>query len=113
VLVHQIKVYNQSGVVAEGNVSRVDGLGSAFLSSIPGFNSVTIGASNINALAASYSTCSAPITFTNGLRSPTQPSASNGALHFNYTYFISDGTTYSLQDNLSFTTASPFATSKD
>ena len=48
--------------------TRIDSLGSAFLSSVPGFLNVTIGASNINSLAAKYSTCQAPITFTNGLR---------------------------------------------
>ena len=94
-------------------MNRIDGLGSAFLSNVPGFTNVTIGASNINALAPVYGTCQAPITFTNGLRAPTQPSVSNGALHFLYSYFISDGVTYSVQANLSVNTASQFANNKD
>ena len=53
---------NQSGIVIEGNSFRVDGLGSAFLSSVPGFLNVTIGAANINALAPNYATCTAPIS---------------------------------------------------
>ena len=65
-----ITVYNSSGVVAENGSSRTDSRGVAFWASVPGFYNVTIGASNINALAAVYSSCSAPITFTNGLRPP-------------------------------------------
>ena len=87
--------------------------GEAFLSSVPGFVNVSIAASNINSLAVIYPTCQAPITFTNGLRQPTQPSASNGATLFMYSYYISDGVTYSVQTNLSITTTSAFATAHD
>ena len=102
-----------SGAVVEGGASSIDVQGEAYLSSIPGFLSVTIGASNVNSLAALYATCQAPITFTNGLRPPTQPSVSNGALHFSYSYTLSDGVTYLVQTNLSITTTSAFATTQD
>ena len=52
-----IRVYNASGVWQEGVpfngafASRVDGQGQAWLSSIPGAVNVTIGPSNLNALA--------------------------------------------------------------
>ena len=92
---------------------RVDRLGTAFVSSVPGFTNVPIGASNLNSLAANYDQCQAPITFTNGLRPPTQPSASNGALRIQYSYSISDGVNYTVQGNLTISTASAFATLKD
>jgi hypothetical protein len=113
ILYSQIQVYNQSGILVEGGASRIDGLGSAFLSSIPGFVNLTVGASNINALAVNYGTCQAPLSFTNGLRAPTQPSVSNGAQRFSYSYFISDGVSYSVQGNLVISTASAFATLHD
>ena len=108
-----LNLYNASGVVAEGESSRVDNLGQAVLSNVPGFINTTIGASNVNALAANYASCQAPITFTNGLRAPTQPTSFNGALHVSYGYSISDGSTYSVSCNLSVTTNSAFATQKD
>ena len=74
---------------------------------------ITIGASNINALAIQYAQCQAPLTFTNGLRTPTQPSASNGATTILYSYNISDGLTYSVQGNLTITTTSAFANIAD
>ena len=113
VLYSLVNVYNQSGIVVEGAESRVDGVGSAFLSTVPSFMNVTIGASNLNALAPSYATCSAPITFTNGLRPPTQPSVSNGGTRISYSYFISDGVTYSVQGNLTLTTSSAFGNNAD
>ena len=112
-LYSQLSVYNSSGQVVEGGSSIVDGLGQSYLSSVPGFANVTIGASNINSLAVNYSACQAPITFTNGLRVPTQPSASNGAVHFSYAYHISDGNTYSVAANLSITVTSAFASTQD
>ena len=108
-----LSFYNASGLIAEGLSGRLDPVGQAFLSTIPGFTNITIGASNINSLAASYPTCQALITFSNGLRPPTQPSASNGAVHFAYSYFISDGASYSVVGNLSFTATSAFASVKD
>ena len=55
-------IYNTSNAILEARSARIDPLGSAFLSSVPGFNNITIGASNINSLAAQYSTCTAPIS---------------------------------------------------
>ena len=108
-----INVFNNSGVIFEYGVSRIDGLGSAWLSNVPGFVNATIGASNLNALAAQYATCSAPITFTNGLRAPILPSVFNGAVNFLFNYFVSDGATYSVTGNLTFTATSAFATTQD
>ena len=118
VLHSTLRVYNMSGVVVEDGSSTIDGYGQAFLSSLPGFVNVTIqnftiGASNVNSLAADYTHCAAPITFTNGLRPPTQPSISNGAAQFSYSYHISDGLTYTVQTNLSIQTQSAFATHQD
>ena len=112
-LYSQLAFVNVSGYIGEGASTRADYLGQAFLSSIPGFLNLTIGASNVNALAASYATCRAPLTFTNGLRPPTQPSASNGALRFLYSYSVSDGLTYRVQAVLQLTAASAFATRTD
>ena len=113
-LYSSLQVYNASGAVVEGGWGElVDPLGQSFLSSIPSFVNSTIAASNVNTLAAVYSQCQAPITFTNGLRQPTQPSVSNGATHISYSYFISDGTTYSVQTNLTITTTSAFANTND
>ena len=61
-LTSQYRIYNQSGVVLEGGASRVDGFGSAFLGSVPSFANISIGASNINSLAANYAGCTAPIS---------------------------------------------------
>jgi hypothetical protein len=106
-------VYNASGVVAEGSSQRVDGLGEAFLSTVPGFLNTTIGASNLNTLAVNYAQCQAPITFTNGLRTPTQPTSFNGAVHISYSYYVTDGVSYSVTGNLTITTASAFASIAD
>ena len=113
VLYQMIKVYANQGVVTEAGSSRVDGLGSAYLSNVPGFTNTTIGASNINALAPVYGTCSAPITFTNGLRPPIQPSVSNGGTRLAYSYSISDGVNYTVAGNLTIFTSSAFANLKD
>ena len=113
VLFNQTVVSNQSGVVSESGASKVDPLGSVFSSSIAGFTNVTIGASNLNALSVITGSCQAPITFSNGLRPPTQPSVSNGAARFSYSYFISDGLTYAVQANLTITCTSAFANTKD
>ena len=53
------------------------------------------------------------LSVTNGLRAPTQPSASNGGVTIFYSYFISDGATYTVVGNLTLTTSSAFATNKD
>ena len=108
-----LKLYNASGVVAEGGSAVIDSAAQAFVSSIPGFTSVTIGASNGNALAASYSTCQAPIAFTNGLRQPTEPNAKNGGTTVQYSYTIGDGSTYSVQTTLTMRTTSAFASTAD
>ena len=57
-----LNVHNVSGILAEGTTTRVDDGGEAFLSSIPGFQNVTIGAANLNARAPNYGACAAPIT---------------------------------------------------
>ena len=108
-----LTLLNSSGVVAEVGASRVDQTGQAWFASVPGFLNQTIGASDVNALAVSYATCQAPITFTNGLRSPTQPSVSNGASQFSFSYYISDGTSYTVAGNVSITASSAFANAKD
>ena len=74
---------------------------------------VTIGASNINSLAANTATCQAAITFTNGLRTPTQPSVSNGGTRISYSYQLGDGQTYTVQATLLITTTSGFASVSD
>ena len=113
VLYNYVNLYNASGGVLESHSSRIDTLGQAFLTSVPFFVNRTIGASNINTLAPNYATCSAPITFTNGERQPTQPTQYNGAVQFGYYYFISDGSTYSVTANLTIFTNNKFATLKD
>ena len=102
----------QGGVTEQGSYA-VDTLSQGFVSNIPGFLNVTIGASNINSLAASYATCQAPISFVNGKRVPTQPSASNGATSFTYSYTVSDNATYVVSANLTVSAASPFASVMD
>ena len=67
-----IALANVSNVFLESHSSRIDPLGTAFVSSVPGFTSVTIGASDINTLAPNYATCTAGITFTNGKRPATE-----------------------------------------
>jgi hypothetical protein len=49
------------------------------------------------------------ITFTNGLRPPTQPSSSNGAVHVGYNYSVSDGVSYIVSGSLVLTMSSAFA----
>ena len=55
----------------------------------------------------------APITFTNGLRVPTQPSASSSALTFSYNYSITDASTYQVYTSLHITASTAFATRED
>ena len=57
--------------------------------------------------------CSLSLTVTNGLRQPTQPSASNGGTQIAFSYYISDGATYAVQANLTLTATSAFASIKD
>jgi sugar lactone lactonase YvrE len=109
----QTNVYSSSGIIVEGGSALPDRLGQAFLSNVPDVINTTIGASNVNSLAANYATCRAPITFTNGLRAPTQPSSSNGGTRITYSYSISDGVTYNVTTSLDISTASAFATSAD
>ena len=113
VLYSLVNLYNASGVVVESHSSRIDNVGSAFLSTVPGFLNTTIAPSNINSLSASYATCQAPLTFTNGLRVPTQPSGANGGTTIRYSYSISDGVSYRVQGNLTLTASSAFATNTD
>ena len=104
---------NASVYAAELYAQSIDPLGSAFLSSMPGVLNSTIGAGNTNALAANYAACKAPITFSNGLRAPTQPRASNSAARYLFSYFISDGVRYSVMANLTLIASSAFATTQD
>ena len=108
-----INLYNSSGVILESHSSRVDPLGSAFVSSVPGFQDVTIGASDINTLGPNYATCSAPITFTNGKRPATEATLFDGAKAFFYSYFITDGISYSVSANLTLNASSPYASTVD
>ena len=112
-LLSELSVYGVVGGIAESGATRTDQFGQSYSSSIPGFTSVSIGASNLNSLAVQPATCQAPISFTNGLRPPTQPSVSNGATNPTFSYTISDGLTYSIQANLSLTAQSAFASTKD
>ena len=97
----------------DANAAVPDLTSTAWVSGIPGFVNRTIGASNINSLAVSYTACQAPITFTNSLRAPTQPSVSNGALRISYSYYLTDGSSYWVSANLTITTSSAFATTQD
>ena len=112
-LYSSITFFSSSTGVMKGSSSLLDSAGQSFLSDIPGFLNRYIPASNINSLAVNYSACSAPITFTNGLRAPTQPSVSNGGYHVNYSYTISDGLSYIVQAQFTLTTNSAFASQKD
>ena len=113
-LYSQLNVYNATGgIVLEQGSGRVDKAGQAYLSNIPGFFNVTIGASNLNALAPSYGTCAATITFTNGLRPFIEGNANNGAEHFNYSYTITDGATYTVRTTMAITSSTAFATMTD
>ena len=109
----RITLYNLSGVVVEAGASRFDAAARAFLSSVPGFVNVSIGADNVNALAVQYDGCQAPLTFTNGLRPVTQPTTGNGAQRIAYNYTLSDGLTYTVSSSLTVTASSAFATSQD
>ena len=104
---------NVSGLREVGSYNS-DPLGQAWQANFPGYASnITIGASNLNALAPNYQLCQAPITFTNGLRVPTQPGAGNSAKEFKYSYTISDGTSYIVQANLTITSTTQFANAQD
>ena len=108
-----LTVANSTGGIVEFGSQRIDRLGTGVVSGVPGFINQTIGASNVNSLAPVYSTCAAPISFTNGLRTPTQPSVSNGGMTIQYNYLITDGVTYTVQTNLTMTAVSGFASTKD
>ena len=108
-----VRLFNASGAVVEGGSNLIDVAGSAFLSNVAGFTNLTIGASNRNSLAVSYSTCQAPLTFTNGLTVVIQPGASSSSAGFSYSYTVSDGLTYSVQANLTLSSVSVFATVRD
>ena len=112
-MVSQLTVFSASGVVVEGGSALLDPLGQAVVCDIPGVVNTTIGASNVNALSVKTAQCQAPITFLNGLRPPVQPSASNGGSHIQYSYTISDNTTYSVTTQLNISTSSAFANAYD
>ena len=108
-----VQLHNVSGAVVEGNATQVDGIAQAWLSTLPGFVNRTIGAANYNSLVADYANCRAPITYTNGLRSPVEPGASNTFAVTVYSYTVSDGVSYSVQTNVSLTVPSTFIISYD
>ena len=112
-----LRVFTQAGEVVEafGAVTelRVDAQSQAYLSTVPGFVNTTVPSSNVNALAVNIAACQAPITFTNGLRTPTQPGVSNSATASSLYYRITDGATYIVTANLTIVGATLFATSRD
>ena len=57
-----IRVYNPFGAITEAGAARVDTSGQVYLSNVPNFLNVTIGASDINSLAANNGACQAPIS---------------------------------------------------
>ena len=60
-----------------------------------------------------FPSLSLPLSVTNGLRAPTQPSVSNGGTRISYSYFISDGSTFSVQGSLVLSASTAFATTRD
>jgi hypothetical protein len=101
------------GFIVEGAEERVDPAGQAFLSNVPGFTNVTIGAANINALAPLYSACQAPIYGFNHVENEPQPTVFNSFKMYNYSFFITDGATYAIPTNLTLTANIQFATQRD
>ena len=99
--------------ISEDASTRIDPQGSAFLSAVSGFENVTIGPSNINYLEVQPATCRAPITGNNGGRTPVSPTTSNAFTFIAYTYFVSDGATYTISGNLTLTTTGPLAVKTD
>ena len=108
-----LQLYSSGGVVYPGSSGVLDSGSQAWMATVAGFTNRSIGAANLNSLAVDYSTCLAPITFSNGLRAPTEPNAKNGGAQLTYSYYISDTLTYSVQGNLTLTTSSPFANVQD
>ena len=108
-LVTSVSVYEDNSLVVEGAEGRIDPSGSAFLSNVPGFVNTTIGAQDINHLTALAASCQALITFTNGARSPAQPNSANSGQQFNFSYFVTDGETYTVEANLTLTASTSFA----
>jgi hypothetical protein len=111
--VSTLNVYNESGILVEEGSYQIDSTGTAFLSNVPGFVNTTIGASDPNSLAVGYAACQAAITFSNGLQTSirTGPFSSGSPLH--YSYFITDGTSYSVVMNLTLTATSSFPAGTD
>ena len=87
----------------ESDSARIDPSGSAFLSTVPGFTNVTLGGGNSNIAAVRYSSCSAPITFANGARSPVIANTFNSPSRWQYNYVVSDGVSYTIAANLTLT----------
>ena len=96
--------------INEDASSRIDYLGSAFVSNLPGFLNVTIGPTNINNGAANTATCAAPIDFRNGVRPPVQPIPGQNIFPtIAYSYVVGDGATYTITTNLTLTADSASA----
>ena len=111
--VSQLTLLAQPVAIYELGSYLLDPLGQAAVSTIPGFRNTSIGASNLNALAADYNQCTAPIAFTNGLRSPTEAVAANSAGQYRFNYTISDGLTYRVSASLLISCSTNFATTLD
>ena len=88
-------------IIAEGTEERIDLTGSAFASNVPGFTNTSIPASDINNVAVKVSQCQAVINEFNGIVSYVRPVPyQNVGPLYNYSYYITDGTTYSVAVNL-------------
>ena len=93
------QLYNASGVVQKGQSSRVEA------SALPSSPTSPLHQHLHRRFQHQLARCglqrvSGAITFTNGLRPPTQPSNFNGARNVLYSFYVSDGATYSVVVNL-------------
>jgi len=100
----QINVYTDSAFnIVEQNSYVIDQYSSAFLSSITGFpNNTFPNSSNPNSEAIINATCTAGISTLNGGAAPVFPTLYLGS-SYEYTYSISDGTTWSAYMSLTLT----------
>ena len=114
VLYSALNLYNQSGIIGEGGSFRVDGLGSAFLSTVPGFFNVTIGAANVNSLAPTYGTWqSSHLIHQRSACAHTAVGVQWRDSHLLFVTSSQTGVNYSVSGNLTFTTTSAFANTAD
>jgi len=85
-----------------GSAFTIDTASQAWVSSIPGFVSRTIGPASLNAAAVDYTNCVANVTVNRAAAVTSAPA--NTATQFSYSYSISDGATYSVNTTLAITT---------